>query len=206
MKLTGIALVLAALIAVATGDTLTSLSDQQTFALTTIDQVPSSQQLADATLTVPDDLVAVAANVNGTYDTAVRLRAIRGLAVYCKTQDPQEDPCPDTGSVHVALRTLILANKDAHAGSDLLLLRAAIESDGPLKDSGDLDLLLPLLDHPSRDIRATTARALGDLCNTASTTVDRLRQRYQNESTDQVKLAISATLRILSQPTNCLVN
>jgi hypothetical protein len=203
MKLTGIALVLAALVAVATGDTLMNLSDQQAFALTTIDSVPSSQQLADATLTVPDDLVAVAANLNDNYDTAVRLRAIRGLAVYCKSPG---NSCPDTGSVHQALRTLISSNKDAHAGSDLLLLRAAIESDGPLKVSGDLDLLLPLLDHPSRDIRATTARALGDLCNTASTTVDRLRQRYQNESTDQVKLAISATLRILSQPTNCLVN
>jgi hypothetical protein len=200
MKLAGVAILLGVLVAVATGDSLTT---QQKYVLTPIDSVPSSQDLAEVNLVVPDDLVLITANTGGGYDTAVRLRAIHGLAVYCTTPG---NSCPDLGTVHTALTTLISANASAHAGSELLLLRAAIEADGPLKQVGDLQLFrdLHLLDHPSRDIRAATAKALAQLRNCQATSD--LRVRYQNESTDQVKLAISETLRILSQPNYCLVN
>ena len=61
----------------------------------------------------------------------------------------------------------------------------------------DVGLLVGLLDHASRDIRAATARALRDLCN--SNAVVPLRMRYTVEPTEQVKLAISDALRILEQ-------
>jgi hypothetical protein len=192
MRIVVAALLVGALVSVAMGEDM----QHQTWALTTIDTIPSSDDLTHATLVVPDDLVRIASNVDGNQEPGVRLRAIRGLAVYCTTPG---NTCPST--VHDTLQTLIQTYASAHSGSDLLLLRAAIEADGPLKVLDDLALLGPLLDHPSRDIRATTARALAQLKNCQATTA--LRQRYQNESTDQVKLAISEALRILSQPPSC---
>ncbi|MBV8760246.1 MAG: HEAT repeat domain-containing protein [Deltaproteobacteria bacterium] len=198
-KLVVIAL-LALLAAVATGD-VTMFNATQQSALTTIDIVPTWSQLQGHELVVPDDLITIAANTEMKFEPAVRLRAIHGLAVYCTTQGVS---CPDASPAHDTLASLIGANEAAHAGADLLVLRAAIESLGPLEVPGDKPLLVAMLNHPSRDIRAATARALADLRNCQA--INDLRVRYQNESTDQVKLVISETLRILSQPNYCLVN
>jgi HEAT repeat protein len=75
------------------------------------------------------------------------------------------------------------------SGSDLLVLRAAIEALGTLQVATDLTVLAPLLNHPSRDIRTTTADALRDLCN--SQAIAPLRVRYSEETVAQVQLAIS---------------
>ncbi len=199
MKPAIIACVLAVLAAVATGD-VTILQATQQAALTTIDTVPTKSQLQNHDLVVPDDLITIAAD-GEKFEPAVRLRAIHGLAVYCTTPGVT---CPDHSPPHDTLVALITANAGARAGADLLILRAAIESLGPLQVPGDLQQLTDLLNHPSRDIRAAAARALAALCNTAA--ISYLRVRYQNESTDQVKLVISETLRILSQPGSCPVN
>jgi HEAT repeat protein len=84
------------------------------------------------------------------------------------------------------------------SGSQLLILRAAIEALGPLQIATDVQVLSPLLDHPSRDIRATTANALSDLCNNAA--IQPLRIRYSEESVPQVQLAIGQALRLLGAP------
>jgi hypothetical protein len=200
MKLGVAALLVGGLVAVAIGEDMQH--QEQTWALTTIDQLPTKGQL-DTVLTDPmqpppvDQLIAYARNTDGNTNAGVRLRAITALTNYCQ-------PCTADDPVHTTMTDLIAANASAHAGADLLILRAAIEADGPLKVSTDLGILAPLLDHPSRDIRAATAHALAQLRNCQATTA--LRTRYQNESTDQVKLAISETLRILSQPNYCLVN
>lgn len=196
MRLVVSALLVGALVSVAMGEDMQQQA--QTWALTTIDSIPSSDDLAHATLVVPDDLIQIASNSDGTREAGVRLRAIRGLAVYCTT--PGNSCPPGPGTAHDTLTDLIAATATAHSGADLLLLRAAIESVGPLKVSGDYDKLKGLLDHPSRDIRAATAKALAQLCDTRA--IDNLRARYQNESTDQVKLAISAALRTLPCPVN----
>lgn len=191
--------VLAVLGAVATGDvSMFDSNVSQQSALTTIDSVPTRAQLQGHDLVVPDDLITIAANVDNKFEPAVRLRAIHGLAVYCTSEGVT---CPDGSPAHTALVNVITANTAAQAGADLLVLRAAIESLGPLQVPGDLQQLSDLLNHPSRDIRAAAARALAALCNTSA--IGALRIRYQNESTDQVKLVISETLRILSQSTNC---
>ena len=101
---------------------------------------------------------------------------------------------------HTSVATVITATATAHDGSQVLLLRAAIETLGTMRVSSDASTLQPLLDHPSRDIRAATARALRDLCNNQAITP--LRARYSVEMTDQVKLAISEALRILGQCSN----
>lgn len=197
MKLALATVLVAALGAVATG--ATNLSDVQRAALTTIDTLPSTAQL-EIILNAPDhasaesDLAAIAKDAS--VDVGIRLRAVHALSnpAFCPSYP---NPCDELDPVHVDLKSLITANKDQHAGSDLLVLRAAIESIAPLEVLGDMDLLVPLLNHPSRDIRAATAYALGEVQNCQA--INELRVRYQNESTDQVKLAISATLRVLSQ-------
>ncbi len=84
-----------------------------------------------------------------------------------------------------------------------LLLRAAIEALGAAGlgnqggDPNDVAVLVPFLDNTSRDIRAATARALSDLCDTQA--IVPLRTRYLGETVPQVRLAISAALRDLAQ-------
>jgi len=78
------------------------------------------------------------------------------------------------------------------------VLRATIEALGVLRVPDDVTLLVPQLNHPSRDIRAATARALRDLGNTQA--IVPLRARYDQDQVDQVKVAISDALRVLGQP------
>jgi hypothetical protein len=176
---------------VATGATM-ALDQQQEDVLTTIDTVPS-KTLYESLPQMPldqTDLETIAAD--GSASPAFRLRAIYALSTYCAA------PCSSTDPAHVTLANLITAYGAAQSGSDLLILRGAAEAIGPMQVPGDLDALTALLNHPSRDIRATAALALGALCNGSATSA--LHQRLQNESTDQVKLAISAALQVLPCP------
>lgn len=191
-----------ALVLPARGDvTSPQLSQPLIDTLTPIDTVPSSAQINavfdDNPTMALSSLVAIA-NPAGSVDTGVQLRAIRALVNYCVTT-----PCADPDPAHVALVQVVQRYKDARSGSDLLVLRAAIESVGLLKVQNDWQPLLTYeLNHPSRDIRAATARALRDLGNTFAITP--LRERYNVEPDDdrgaQVRLAISDALRVLGQP------
>jgi HEAT repeat protein len=183
------ALLVAAIAAVATGSTALPQPVQNT--LTKIDSVPTKTQLENV---FPDGqalegLVTIAKDQSA--DRGIRLRAIHALAKYCS------EPCATTELAHQTLSELLAANRQQTGGYDLLLLRAAVETIGTLEVSTDVTVLVPLLDHPSRDIRAATARALRDLCN--SQAIPALRVRYTAETTEQVKLAISEALRILGQ-------
>jgi hypothetical protein len=190
MKLRVAAVLVGALVAVAMGEGSTP---DPHFALTTIDEVPTKGELelalTDETDPTPPEQKLIAYALGSGGDVGIQLRAIAALTNYGSGAD-----------VHSTLTGLIAAYATAHSGSELLILRAAIEADGPLKVQDDLGILAPLLDHPSRDIRAATARTLAMLCN--SNAITALQQRYQNESTDQVKLAISAALRTLPCPVN----
>jgi hypothetical protein len=184
-----VALLVALAAALATGATTLPQPVQNT--LTTIDSVPTKTQL-DSVFPTGQALsnLSTIAQDNGA-DTGIRLRAIHALAKYCA------DPCVDDDVAHTSLKTLIEAMHLETSGSNLLLLRAAIETIGTLRVSTDFDVIKNNLDHPSRDIRAATARALRDLCDTRAITP--LRVRYTSESTEQVKLAISEALRVLGQ-------
>lgn len=196
MKALGAALLLTGTVAVATGTV--NLSPQIKNTLTTIDVVPTKPQLDSAFGSEQNALsqlaqIATDDALDGD-SVAVRLRAIHALAKYCGS------PCSTSDVAHQAVSQVIaeLSTPDTPTtGSPVLILRAAIETLGSMRVASDVSTLLPLLIHPSRDIRAATARALRDLCNPQAITP--LRTRYNDETTDQVKLAISEALRILGQ-------
>lgn len=191
LAVTSFAVAVAASVAFATGG-VSTLSEHQRNTLTTIDTIPTRDLLNDvfdgAALA---KLSSIAQDKD--IDIGVRVRAIHGLVNYCP------DPCSDSELAHQSLTTLIgsLITTNETLGEPIILLRASIETLGALKVKADANLLKDLLDHPSRDIRAATARALRDLCNNQA--VIPLRVRYASETTDQVKLAISEALRILGQ-------
>jgi HEAT repeat protein len=183
------ALLVAYAAALATGATALPQPVQNT--LTAIDSVPTKTQL-DNVFPIGEALVNLSTIAQDTSaDIGIRLRAIHALAKYCPV------PCSNTELAHQSLSGLIAGERNETSGSSVLLLRAAIETIGALHVADDVNVLVPLLDHGSRDVRAATARALRDLCNTQAITP--LRVRYTSESTEQVKLAISEALRVLGQ-------
>lgn len=187
----------------AAGVTSAALSQQQQNALTVIDTVATPNQLGSAFNGQALPGLATVAQ-DGSADTGMRLRAIHALTFYC----PMRDDGTGTGNLvatcvagDTALEALIqnvTAGAGAHGGTDLLVLRASVESLGKIgqHDTRPYPLILQFLGHASRDLRATVARALGDLGDCDAQLP--LRQRFQQESTDQVKLAISDALRALA--------
>lgn len=160
--------------------------------LTMIDTVPTKIQL-DGVFPTGQALPGLSAiATDGSADTGFRLRAIRALAEYC-------EPCSSSDLAYQTLGTVISQTKSAGSGERLLLLRAALETVGRLHVLDDVSTLKQLLNHSSRDIRATAARMLRDLCATGAAAD--LRVRYSSETTEQVKLAISEALRVLGQCT-----
>lgn len=189
------AILVAGAAALASGAAGLSVDVQNT--LTTIDSVPTKPQLDSVFLGDALTNLSTIARDSGE-DVGIRLRAIHALGKYCP------DPCTTTELAYTSLTDLILETRNFTHGSEVLLLRSAIETIGVLEVSATAsdeaaELLEGLLNHPSRDIRAATARALRDLCNTQVITP--LRVRYTSESTEQVKLAISEALRVLGQCT-----
>jgi len=191
------ALILSVVIAAGAGALVlanTNLSLDAKNTLTPVDQVPTKDQI-DTVLgsNALTSLASIATDPDSTPDAiSVRLRAIHALAKYCAST-----PCAAGDLAHQSVASVITMTRDAATGSDVLILRAGIETLGAMRVASDATSLQLLLNHPSRDIRAATARALRDLCNTQA--IPPLRARYSVELTDQVKLAISEALRILGQ-------
>jgi hypothetical protein len=196
---------LAVLCAAAIATAAIEIDPDARYTLSTIDQIPTKQQITTAfggsDQHALDELVAIAGAPDTTVDplqgvdAGIKLRAIHALAKYCVAS-----PCAAADPAHAAVAQVVGATRTATSGSQVLFLRAAVETLGAMRVSTDAPTLWPLLDHPSRDIRAATARALRDLCNNQA--IPPLRARYSAEMTDQVKLAISEALRILGQCSN----
>jgi HEAT repeats len=201
-----------ALLAGATAQGATVLTQQAQNVLTTFDIVPTEAQLD--TLAFSDHtqalqgLTQVATDVDS--DIGVRLRAVHALSKYCASSQ-----CLDTDTAHQSL-VAVIANCSTNAlgwqpamcselnpdiGTAIVLLRSAVEALGPQRVGTDVTMLEGLLTHPSRDVRAATVHALRDLCNTQA--IGALRTQQQNETTDQVRQAITEALRVLGQPEPC---
>lgn len=203
MKTIFAAILLTATVALATGTvaSVPSIPSEALKTLTSIDTVPTKEQLDEAfqqgalakltdIVEAPDETIDPVEGV----DPGIKLRAIHALAKYCTVATA----CTASDVAHQAVVGVIDDTRSAQTGAQVLMLRAAIETIGTMKVASDATMLQDdLLNHPSRDIRAATARALRDLCNPQAITP--LRARYSNEMTDQVKLAISEALRILGQ-------
>jgi hypothetical protein len=196
------------------GDMQLDLTQPQTNALTTIDETPPAAVLDPAF--VPSG-VGTAQNLQNIaladatqmppIPFGVQLNAIRSLPMYCPSGDPRP-PCGNSNPAldTIAHSTLVQLIKNytllmAPTALDLLRLRAAIEALGIAGFSAglpdDVASLVGFLDHASRDVRTTTAKALGNLCNTQA--IVPLRTRLQAEHIAQVNLAISSALRDLGQ-------
>jgi hypothetical protein len=182
------------------GNAMLTVQTQNT--LTAIDAVPTPFEIDQGFVDPTNALANLASIATDPTATAVapdgvgiRIRALHALASYCTA------PCADGYPAHQALVQFITANHDDSAGTTIVKLRGAIEALWPHRVGTDLYLLVSLLSHPSRDVRAATAHALRDLCNTQA--IAPLRTQQGQETSDQVKLAISEALRVLSQPSPC---
>jgi len=163
-------------------------------ALMSIDEVPSKAALDNAfgAATALDNLLNVA--VDRTVDLGIELRAIRALPAYCPA------PCGLGAAAHDGLTALIDGFSAAQGTpQDLLRLRAAVEALGATRSAlaTDVDELVPLLDHASRDVRATVARALGSLGNSAACAP--LKAQDLHEPSLQVESAIHAAVQALGR-------
>jgi HEAT repeat protein len=163
-------------------------------ALLSIDDVPSKAGLDNAfgAATAADDLQNVAGD--HTVDLGIELRAIRALPAYCPT------PCGLGATAHDGLIALIDGFAAAQdTPQDLLRLRAAVEALGATRSklATDVDELVPLFDHASRDVRATVARALGSLGTSAACAP--LKAQGLNEPSPQVQNAINTAIQALGR-------
>ena len=193
----GLYAVIIALCALPARGDITSLPQPVVNALTPIDTVPTMSQLQDAfgAASVLIQLRAIVTDPN--QDFGIQLRAIRALPAYCVNK------CLPGDAAHDTVSGLIDAyNASGHGPRDVLKLRAAVEALGVARsgDSRDVDKLVPQLNNTNRDVRASVARALGNICNTQAELP--LKNRYNVEPTDQVRLAISTALRDLKQCVN----
>lgn len=162
--------------------------DETLHVLAMIDRQPTVQELVRAFGPDPTlPLIHVATDPSRNF--GMRLRAINALPQFC--------PAPCAGTlIHSALRGLLAG--PAADGRDILLMRAALEALGESRsgDSSDVSVIVPYLSHSSRDLRAAAAYALRVMCNTQA--LSPLRARYEIETVDQVRVAISAAFRELA--------
>ncbi|HEY1554729.1 MAG TPA: HEAT repeat domain-containing protein [Kofleriaceae bacterium] len=181
-------LILATLAGASAHADLPVLSTPVQNALTTIDSQPTVSEINSA-FDGEDPVMALTMIVESTSpatgaQVGIRVSAIRDLG--------------QLGSGHDTILALLADSTltTATDGSNLLVLRAAIETLGQLKVQADWKPLVDFLSHPSRDIRTSAARALSALQSYCA--IAPLRNRYQEESTDQVRFAISDALAQLA--------
>jgi HEAT repeat protein len=119
-------------------------------------------------------------------DAGVRIRAYRAIGLY------------QTIEARIALTEDLEDMAQAAPGTEMLLLRAAIEALGGQREPDDVFTITPFLDfEPSRDIRAAAVEALRQIGS--STAIPALQIRKAVETTGQVRAAITRALRDLSQ-------
>lgn len=175
---------------------LPDVPDEVVDVLTPIDTPPSTATFNDMFPTPQaalDNLRQLA--IDASVEFGVQLRAIRALPTYCPSA------CGGT-PVHDTLLSLIDSySRTTRMPKDIMRLRAAVEALGATHSglSSDVTALRPLLDDLSRDVRATTVRALRNICNQDAITP--LSMHYQSEKTEQVKREIYDALRELLQCT-----
>lgn len=160
------------------------------YMLSAIDYVPDRDEI-DALLG-PDAasrLVDIArGNVPALSDPGVRIGAYRGLLLYAASSEAE-----------TVLREAVQSPDRVNTGVTTLYLRAAMESYAHLAGEDSVPSIAPMLDHPSLDVRAAAARALGE--TGAESAKEPLNQRKSKERSYQVNLAINEALRKLNEAT-----
>jgi hypothetical protein len=164
--------------------------------LTLVDSAPEASGLNGAFASPDAALAALRATALEPSNLGLQIRAIRALPSYC----PKTPPGCGPGTImHDTLSQLIGTYQAPRDAKDLLRLRAAVEALGAthvvLDD--DVTLLVPLLSHASRDVRATVARALRGSCSV--TAKNALKTLDLSEPSAQVQVAILSALQVLEQ-------
>jgi HEAT repeat protein len=150
--------------------------------LSGIDYVPTKSSLDDVfDGAAAADLITIASDDS---DPGVRLRAYRALALY---------PGAETAA---ALRDALDTYAADESGIGTMLTRAAALSLARVDGEAAVPDLDDLLQHPSRDVRATIAQALA--LTGSPDAVSTLRDRLPVEPVEQVRLAIAEALRELA--------
>jgi hypothetical protein len=132
----------------------------------------------------PDQLVAIAlGNDAELADAGLRIRAYRALALYPSAANEE------------TLRAAVAEHGAVARGVDTLYVRAAMDALARVAPDSAIDAIAPMLSHPSQDVRAGAARALGATGRDAAEPV--LRARLATETVEQVRVAIADALRLL---------
>jgi hypothetical protein len=174
-----------------------SETDEEKFALTPIDELPTRDGIITLVGSEPVSRLRLLA-LSQSADFGVQLRAIRALPQFCtptcKELDENDPPHPAREAVLFVIDSVL---DPSRAGGDILRLRAGIEALGLIRSGApsDLDLLVGFLDAPSRDVRAAAAHALGVFCHPAAEAP--LAERHASEETLQVQRAIEKALQSL---------
>ncbi|HKE13562.1 MAG TPA: HEAT repeat domain-containing protein [Kofleriaceae bacterium] len=132
----------------------------------------------------PDQLVAIAVGDDAELaDAGLRIRAYRALALYPSAENEE------------TLRAAVAEHGAVARGVDTLYVRAAMDALARVAPDDAVDAIAPMLAHPSQDVRAGAARALGATGRAAAEPV--LRARLAEETVEQVRVAIADALRLL---------
>jgi hypothetical protein len=130
----------------------------------------------------PDQISSIARGTDAEFgDAGLRIRAYRALALY---------PSADS---EAALRAAVAEHGSVARGVNTLYVRAAMDSLARVAPDGAVDAIAPMLGHPSQDVRAGAARALGATGRPAAEPA--LRARLAEEPIEQVRIAIASALR-----------
>ncbi len=136
-----------------------------------------------------EDLIVIAQDETDGSDIGLRIRAFRALGVF--------EDSNNKGLAVSALTESVALYKNRKSGEGVLFLRASILSLAQLSKENSVDTIIGLLSHPSRDIRAASAQALG--ITGSVNAVQPLRNQALVEEQTQVKLAIADALFSLEE-------
>ncbi|MCP4449278.1 MAG: HEAT repeat domain-containing protein [Myxococcales bacterium] len=134
-----------------------------------------------------EDLIEIAEDSSIDSDPGLRIRAFRSLGQY--------DGNPQRATAASALRRAIADYGAESSGTKLLYLRASMLSLAAIDGGNAVSNLVTMLGHPSRDIRAACAQALG--ITGVAAAIQPLRARDLIEPEEQVRLAIADALFLL---------
>lgn len=152
-------------------------------ALSGIDYVAGKNVFDDLLGTEADsDLVAIARDVDGDADSGLRIRAYRALALY------------QTPLVEAALAEAVTdhASVSNTIGVEVIFAKAAMDSLAAVAGPGAVSTIAAVLDHPTRDLRVSAARALARTQSTDA--IAPLQTRLAGETDPLVQLALQRAL------------
>lgn len=131
------------------------------------------------------DLVAIARDVDGDADPGLRVRAYRALSLY--PTPLVEQALTEAVNEHADFANLV--------GIEVIYAKAAMDSLAAVAGGDAVSTIAVVLDHPSRDLRVSAARALARTADPSA--IPPLQTRLQSETDPLVTLALQRALSAL---------